>query len=42
MKNIVMKEVRNAIQEADKEESTSIINASIIQQNMDDVFGMGH
>jgi hypothetical protein len=42
MKNIVMQEVRNAIQEADKEESASVINGSIIQQNMDDVLGLGH
>jgi len=37
-----MQEVRNAIQEADKEESASVINGSIIQQNMDDVLGLGH
>lgn len=41
MKKLILKEVRHAIQEAEIEASASIVNQSIIQQNIDDVLEFG-
>jgi len=41
MKKLIFKEVRHAIQEAEIEASASIVNQSIIQQNIDDVLEFG-